>query len=161
MFRTVLLTLILVAGGACAQAPPGDTSSDRSEEQPLQLPEDMLGVWMPQSEGYTQFGNLTIERDVLTWGTCSQAPYRVLRMEERAIAIQVSSSASCTFVHGGDLLIINSYDDAYVDAYTKRLKRNIMHAKVSVCEKLPEQLNQPHEHAGRCISTGVLYMVRP
>jgi hypothetical protein len=161
MFRTILLTLFLAAGGACAKQPPVDAGLVRSEEQPLRLPEDLLGVWTPLSENYVRYGKLTISRDVLTWGSCTKAPFRTLRSERKAFLIQVSNSSSCTSIRGADLFVLKPYDNPYVDKYTKDFRKNLMHIEVSICQERPEQLDQPHEHIGRCSTSGVLYKSRP
>ena len=85
-----LALLVFVSPLACAQ-PEGDAGEG------ARLPDEVLGEWSPLSENYWQYGRLAIERDTLTWGTCVEEPYRVLRSTDSAWLIELVRSPGCPF----------------------------------------------------------------
>jgi hypothetical protein len=82
--------LIILAGQACAQ--PQSRQSETAR-----LPDQVLGEWSPVSQNYRQYGTLTIAADRLTWATCVNETYRVLRSEHSAWLIELVRAPACPF----------------------------------------------------------------
>lgn len=98
----------------------------------------LFGTWQPQSENYFEFGDLIIKPDKLTWGSCKDISYSVLRAEDDTYYVELQRTASCRLRGDASFLIFL--------ATSGRLK-------VSICHRQTEMNKDPKE---RLCSWGLL-----
>src|SRR6187401_3482179 len=83
-------------------------AADRNEVQ--RLPDRVLAEWVPVTRTIWEFGNLTLEANSLTWGTCVKVPYRLLRSTRSAWLIELVSSPPCRLVRETSFWLEESED---------------------------------------------------
>jgi hypothetical protein len=80
--------LLLATPIACAQ-PEGEANRTQS------LPDEVIGQWTPSSTSLQGFGTLTIEPNILTWGSCANVPFRLLQSVGSAWFLELLQSPPC------------------------------------------------------------------
>jgi hypothetical protein len=102
VFRFIALLVLLGAATACAATGSG---GERKAANEGLLPRDLLGTWVPYSEGYQQFGDLSITSDTLAWGGCSSMSYSVLRSSGAVYFVEIALE-SCQITGDASFLIL-------------------------------------------------------
>jgi hypothetical protein len=82
------------------------------EEAAPRLPDSLIGTWVPYGRGYQQFGDLKIERELLSWGPCRKVGYRVFRATNDTYYIEQTQQPPCNFDGGASFLVVQFSDRA-------------------------------------------------
>jgi len=104
----VILIVSMISAGACAQTPIENGQADGKDTD---LPDSLLGVWVPLGRSWQQLDALRLESNVLTWGTCSRVPYVVLRSTGEVYLLQFLLSGTCRLRGEASFLIAAPSDE--------------------------------------------------
>ena len=97
MMRIIALATAMISVGACAQSSPRQAEAQARSDATLVLPEDLLGTWHPYGRGYQRYGDLLLDKEVLSWGACQNVRYRVFRRTGAAYYIEQIGDSPCDF----------------------------------------------------------------
>lgn len=92
-----LVTALLLTACATGMPEVPDRAPGRTESR-QSLPNAMLGTYISRGNFYGQFGELVLEANTLSWGSCQSVQYQIFRNVADTYYIELDQTSPCTFL---------------------------------------------------------------